>query len=91
VNLDDVEELRPFVRDGKVVGMPRRRSKRLALLDCLAQWFEPGTYYSEADVNEVLRAVYPDCATLRRYLVDDGFLDRDDEGAYWRSGGAVTD
>jgi hypothetical protein len=66
VNLDEIEKLRPFVRCGKLVVIPRRRSKRLILLDCLAQSFEPGRHYREAEVNEALRAVYPDFATLRR-------------------------
>jgi hypothetical protein len=89
VNLD-AEALRPFVRDGLLVSMPRRRAKRLVLLDAIAQAFAPGRHYTEAEVNETLRAIYPDFATLRRYLVDEGFLDRD-AGEYWRSGGAVPD
>jgi len=36
----------------------------------------------------VLRAFWPDYAALRRYLVDEGFLDRAD-GVYWRAGGTV--
>ena len=32
--------------------------------------------------------VYPDYATLRRYLVDEGLLTRAD-GVYWRTGGRV--
>ena len=42
----------------------------------------------EAEVNERLRRFHPDVAALRRYLVDDGFLDRA-EGMYWRTGGTV--
>jgi hypothetical protein len=90
MHLDEIEELRPFIRDGKIVAMPRRRAKRLILLDALAQAFVPGRHYTEIEVNDALRAVYPDFATLRRSLIDDGFLDRD-AGEYWRSGGAVTD
>jgi hypothetical protein len=88
VDLDQVEELRAFVRDGKLVTLPRRRAKRILLLDLLAQEFEPGARYGEAEVNAVLAAVYPDYATLRRALVDEGLLDRED-GQYWRSGGTV--
>jgi hypothetical protein len=32
---------------------------------------------------------HPDTATLRRYLVDEGLLDRAG-GEYWRIGGTVT-
>ncbi len=90
MNLDEIEELQPFIRDGRLVTMPRKRGKRLILLNALAQAFVPGRHYTELEVNDALRAVYPDFATLRRYLVDDGFLDRAG-GEYWRSGGAVTE
>jgi hypothetical protein len=36
----------------------------------------------------VLRALHDDHAALRRYLVDEDFLSRED-GYYWRSGGTV--
>ena len=72
--------------DGKLVHLPRKRSKRMLVLDRLAQRFEPGRHYSEREVNRTLRPFDDDVATLRRYLVDEGFLDRAD-GSYWRSGG----
>ena len=74
--------------DGRLVQLPRKRSKRLVVLDHIVQIFEPGVRYSERDVNTALRAFDDDVATLRRYLVDEGFLDRADR-AYWRSGGTV--
>ena len=59
------------------------------LLDWVVQAFEPGVRYSEREVNELLAARHPDTAMLRRYLVDEGLLDRAG-GEYWRSGGTVT-
>jgi len=78
--------LRIFVRDGKLVQIPAVHSKRMVVLDWLANMFEPGQAYAEKDVNERLSAVHPDYASLRRYLVDDEFLHRRD-GFYWRAGG----
>ena len=75
-------------RDGRLVVVPTRRSKRLLVLDHVAQSFEPGTYYPETEVDEVLRGFHDDVAMLRRYLVDEGFLDRSG-GVYRRSGGSV--
>jgi hypothetical protein len=88
VDFEAIPELRPFVRDGELVQIPKNRAKRLLLLDHLAQLFEPGKHYAEPEVNDALRAVHPDCAALRRYLVDEGYLDRE-AGEYWRSGGSV--
>jgi hypothetical protein len=78
--------LRSFVRDGRLLSIPTARSKRLVVLDWLAQRFEPGERYSEARVNLILGQVHPDTAALRRYLVDEEFLTRE-RGIYWRSGG----
>ena len=85
---DDQLVLRTFVKDGRITVMPAKRSKRLVLLDHVARLFEIGVHYGEQDVNSILRAVFDDYVALRRYLVDEGFLDRAD-GEYWRSGGTV--
>ncbi len=77
-----------FVKEGRITTMPARRSKRLVLLDHVARDFEIGVHYSEQDVNAILRGRFDDYVALRRYLVDEGFLDRAD-GEYWRSGGTV--
>ena len=76
--------------DGRLVAIPVKRGKRLPVLNRLAQEFEVGVYYSEADVNATLREFHPDVAALRRYMVDEGILSRTVGGfSYWRSGGDV--
>src|SRR4051812_40270494 len=81
--------LRSFLAaDGTLTSIPTKIRKRLVILDLLSQQFEPGERYDETQVNNRLRAFHPDVAALRRYLVEEGFLDRAD-GFYWRSGGTV--
>jgi hypothetical protein len=88
----DGDPLRPFVRGGRLVSLPAQRSRRRAVLDWLAGAFEPGRHYAEREVNRLLTerigvgAIGVDHVTLRRYLVDEGFLDRR-ESTYWRAGG----
>lgn len=77
------------MRDGRIVTMPAKRSRRLVLLDYVAQAFEVGVRYSESEVNRILRNHHEDYAALRRYLVDEGFMSRE-HGQYWRSGGSVA-
>lgn len=86
---DAARVLRAFVRDGRLLSIPAAHGKRLVLLDWLAQRFEPGRRYSESIVNLILGQVHPDTAALRRYLVDEGFLGRE-QGVYWRTGGTFT-
>lgn len=81
--------LRTFVGpDGRITMLPRRLAKRLVVLDHAAAGFEVGVDYTEAQVNDILRRLYDDHVTLRRYLVDEGFLSRE-AGRYWRTGGTV--
>lgn len=72
--------------DGSLHTIPSRHRKLVAVLDHLAQVFEPGRRYSEPEVTELLTRFHPDHAALRRYLVDEGFLARE-HGDYWRAGG----
>jgi hypothetical protein len=72
--------------DGRLRSIPTKHWKLLVVLDRLAQEFEPGQTYPEAQVNEVLGRFHPDYAALRRYLVENGFMTREDN-VYWRSGG----
>ncbi|MEN9645645.1 MAG: hypothetical protein RL238_2314 [Actinomycetota bacterium] len=76
------------MRDGRIVTIPSKHSKRLLLLDWLAQDFEPGRRYSEQMVNLVIGQRHADTAALRRYLVDEGFMERE-AGVYWRAGGST--
>ena len=69
--------------------VPSSRAKRLIVLERLALEFDVGRRYLEREVNSVLGAFHPDWSTLRRHLVDEGLLDRD-QNVYWRSGGRIA-
>ena len=74
---DEAKILRSFFENGLLTSVPAQRSKRLVVLRQLAETvFERKHKYPEKEVNQRLGAVYPDPASLRRYLVDDGFMAR---------------
>jgi hypothetical protein len=85
---DDARILRRYFRGGRLTQIPPQRARKLVVLDRLAQEFDVGARYSERQVNAILRRFHEDVASLRRFLVDEGFLDRA-AGEYWRSGGSV--
>jgi hypothetical protein len=85
---DDARILRRYFRGGRLTQIPPQLSRRRVVLDRLAQEFDVGSRYSEREVNGILRRFHEDVASLRRFLVDEGFLDRA-AGEYWRSGGSV--
>ena len=75
---------------------PRLRSfspkekKKIVILAQIAGAFVPGRRYSEREVSEVLAAIYGDFATLRRYLIEYGFMERTKDGsAYWLGPGTA--
>lgn len=86
---DEAQVLARFFHGDRLVGIPSQRSKRLVVLERLALEIDPGTRYAESEVNALLRRFHDDHATLRRLLVDEGFLDRSG-GEYWRAGGRVV-
>jgi hypothetical protein len=91
---DEQVILRRFFSGRTLTEIPTSRAKRQVLLQRLALELDVGRRYTEREVNEILFAFHPDWSTLRRHLVDEGFLDRehlDDQDWYWRTGGRVID
>jgi hypothetical protein len=81
--------LRAFVTpSGRLTSIPTRIRKRIVVLNLIAQRFDIGRIYAETEVNTTVGAFHDDVAALRRYLVEEGFLERR-QGQYWRAGGAV--
>ncbi len=68
--------------------IPVGRARRRVVLSILVDEFEPGRYYQESEVRRVLRKFHPDDAALRRYLVEEGLLARENSSRrYWRTPG----
>jgi len=66
--------------------LPAQEKKFQVVLRYVLQAFEAGPRYSEKEVNARLQRFHPDSATLRRALVDRGWLVRQSAGqAYWRA------
>lgn len=78
----DAKVLRAFFEGERLTSIPAQHSKRLVVLRLLAESvFEKKRKYSEKEVNQLLSARHQDPATLRRYLVDEGFMARK-QGTY---------
>jgi hypothetical protein len=83
---EEAQVLSRFFSGDRLVDIPSAQAKRRVVIERLAMEFEPGVRYQEPEVNFTLQLWHADYAALRRYLVDEGFMDRAD-GAYWRTGG----
>lgn len=69
--------LRAFFDGPRLRQIPAARKKRVIVLRRLLERFDPDRSYPESEVNELLREAHDDVATLRRELVDYGFMARD--------------
>jgi hypothetical protein len=77
----DQQVLREYTHSGALTHLPAKQKKLLVILRWLATRFAPGKLYSEAEVNAILKAAYAqDYVSLRRDLVDFGYLRRDRAG-----------
>lgn len=79
--------LRNFLNDeGLLRQMPARHRLRAHVYLWAAQGLEEGRRYTESEINGHIQRIlaFRDPVTIRRALVDYGFLDRTPDGAaYW--------
>lgn len=76
---------RAFLRDGRLVSIPAKPSRRDLLLPViLDRCFPEDREYEEKEVNMRLALLHPDVAALRRYLVDGRWMTRE-AGIYRRA------
>lgn len=69
--------LRAFIRDGRLVSIPARQRRRLAVYRHLRDAvFTEDRAYPEPEVNMRLALFHPDVATIRRGMVDAGLVTR---------------
>lgn len=91
---DPARMLADLLRGGVGPGLPRKISRRKLLLRAVADRLDSGRAYTEQDLTRALRdwlemagpQVCLDPVTLRRALVDHGWLLRDDAGSVYRLG-----
>ncbi len=70
--------------DGAIGTIPSKEKKKLIILQHILKRFDVERHYSEKEVNAILKTVHTDFVSLRRHLIEYGFMDRNDNGsAYW--------
>jgi DNA-binding HxlR family transcriptional regulator len=76
--------LRSFFQMGKLKNIPVQMEKRKVILNEMAKAFEPYIEYTEKEVNIAIADFHDDFCTIRKYMVEEGILERDN-GIYWLS------
>lgn len=86
LNWDEADKkvLRDYTLNGRLTQIPVKSKKEVVILRWLATKFQPGVRYTEKQVNAIVTEVHEDYATLRRNLVEYGFMRRERGGGdYW--------
>ena len=66
-----------------IKSFPAKEKNKLIILQKIIQDFEVNKQFSEKEVNDMLKRYYSDFVSIRRYLVEYGFLDRSSNGMYY--------
>lgn len=85
---EDAQVLRQHTRNGQLLRIPTKLKQTKVILRWLVTLFETDKLYSEKEVNEIIKSVHKDdFVTLRRELIDFGWLRRSKDGTqYWVPG-----
>lgn len=68
----------------KLKTFPAKEKKKIVILRRISEQFEKDRRYSEKEVNGIIKVIYDDYATIRRYLIEYGFMERtNDCKEYW--------
>ena len=74
----------PDGTDGLLETFVLKEKQKFVVLGEIIKRFEAGKIYSEKEVNEIIKTAYFDYVTVRRFLIEYGFLDRKPNGSqYW--------
>ncbi|QJD82648.1 DUF2087 domain-containing protein [Cohnella herbarum] len=74
----------PNGTDANLFTFDLQEKHKLIVLREVAKRFSADRIYTEKEVNEILMTAYEDYAILRRYLIEYGFMDRENDGSrYW--------
>ncbi|MGG7056916.1 DUF2087 domain-containing protein [Clostridium nigeriense] len=70
--------------NGALKSYPSKEKKKIILLGEIIKNFNVGKKYQEKEVNRILKRIFEDYVTIRRALIQYGFLDRSrDCSEYW--------
>ena len=68
----------------KIKGFPAKEKRKIIIMQKIIYDFEAGRQYSEKEVNDLLKQYYDDFVSVRRCMIQYGFLDRSESGKrYW--------
>jgi len=63
---------------------PSKEKRKYIIAQEIIKQFEVDRMYVEKEINDLLATIYPDFATVRRFLIDYRFMTRSNDGKQYR-------
>jgi predicted transcriptional regulator len=81
--------LKTFYKKGRLMQLPVQRKKKMIVLDEFIKKFKAGKLYTEKKVNDIIMETYDDYCTIRRLLIEERIMKRDNEH-YWLTDNKIS-
>lgn len=84
-NKEKEDTIKNYINEvGALKIFPSKEKKKIIVLEYIAKNFSKGKTYSEKEINRILERIYEDYVTIRRALIEYGFIERTkDCTKYW--------
>ncbi len=74
-----------FFKNDKLMMIPKKEKNKLLVLQIVLEMLKAKSLeFTEKELNEAIKEIYPDYSLIRRYLVDYKFLERDNYGRMYK-------
>ena len=74
-----------YFKNNKLMMIPKKEKNKLLVLQIVLEMLkEKSLEFTEKELNEAIKDIYPDYSLIRRYLVDYKFLERDNYGRMYK-------
>ena len=74
-----------YFKNNKLMMIPKKEKNKLLVLQIVLEMLKAKSLeFTEKELNEAIKEIYPDYSLIRRYLVDYKFLERDNYGRMYK-------
>ena len=74
-----------YFKNDKLMMIPKKEKNKLLVLQIVLEMLKAKSLeFTEKEINEAIKEIYPDYSLIRRYLVDYKFLERDNYGRMYK-------
>ena len=74
-----------YFKNDKLMMIPKKEKNKILVLQIVLEMLKDKSLeFTEKELNEAIKEIYPDYSLVRRYLVDYKFLERDNYGRIYK-------